>query len=1806
MVPQRRPLDWSQVLVGTLMLGLILIGGYFRFVGLNWDDFTHLHPDERFLTSVAASIGRELNLSEPNAVARDQQYADCRARYPETNGVGAYFDTQCSTLNPHNANASTGLYVYGTLPLFMAKGAGEFMVTASNWWARTVLAPLTGDDAWLTHDASYWTRYDGIHLVWRFLSALAEMSIIVIVFLIGQRLHDKWIGLLAAFLYSATVFSIQMAHFGTVDAIANLFVALSLLFAVLVQREGRLINYLFFGIFFGAAVASRINLAPLAGVVVLAALLRVLPIFDRRLAPGEGGRLFAMNFLGLVIAGSVSILVFRIFNPYAFPGPGFFDVFPLNPRWLDNMETAQSLVSGAVDSPPNFQWVARAPYLFPLNNMILWGMGLLLGIVAWVSWGWAGWRLVRGRPGAVLNILLFAWILVYFGWLGSNWVSTMRYFLPIYPALIVLAAWGLVTLLRATRGRRLPRIGVGVVLAGVIGFTALWAVMFTNIYRNQLTRVQASHWVWENVPGDFAMRIDGAPASTPLINIALPNRLGGVEEDITTRVTRLDEFSPRSVNSFVPAASGTLSTIHAPHLGDPLDDPEPETLRFTITRAGDPTPLAEAELSTNLVRDDHPLGRSYDIPLNIPIPIEAGAEYTFIVDLVEGGPVLSGGSVFTWEGAWDDPVPTKVCAYPSGITLADSPPPGLASVAGGCRGLDPWWALVNGYLQNIVYEDVPAKRDVLIRTLNNSDYIAISSNRFYDTLSRNPERWPMTNRYYDALFNGELGYDLVAMFQETFELGPLRVSDQYLPIYDGPEWLNEFEAEEAFHVYDHPVVFIFQQRDDYDPDVVKDILFEVPLNRDTAAVVNRNCEGPGSETFYCDPMLAGVVPLSSELADQAPTRLRFTDEMQAIQFGNGTWSARFDGNSTVNSHAVITVTVWWLAVVLFGWAVWPLLFVAFPGLADRGYGLAKFTGIFLVAWGTWYLASLRIPAWNQIGVAVGLLMLGVISLLVVWRTRDRLVRYLRVNWRRLLAIEAITLVVFLAFLGLRLSNPDLWHNSFGGEKPMDFAYFNAVLRSTIFPPIDPWNAGGFINYYYFGFVITGAPVLLLGIIPSVAYNLLIPTLAALTGIGAFSVAFNVVSALRRRNSTVRSDSETADNVYLIDEIDDLDTPQTALTSRRRSMRRLGSPWVAGIAALLLAVVLGNLDTPRVFLTGVAQMGGYQQPAGMQSYLVERYTEENGAPPEGQALTEIALRSNDPPIADQVGYELGNIADLGESLALGFNALLRGEPLNVRADRWFWGPSRILAETPGVGGNAITEMPIFTFIYGDLHAHMIAMPMQVFVMAWLLNALLLAGRERQTRLSLLLALALGAITVGMTQATNTWEWITYTLLGAVGLAVAWWLGQRALATRPISRQGLLRAVGWVGGFLLISVVAALPYTTWFATAFNAVSEWEGGKTPLWAYFSIHGLFLFLLYSLLVWDTLRWLRSVHVRSLRGAFWYLIIGLVILGAVVVGALALTIIEYQVTLIALPLLVWMAVLLLRANQTRTMQFVLLLSGLAVGLTLGVEYIVLSGDIGRQNTVFKFYIQAWLLLSVVGGAAFAWLLRAWAQWRPGLRVVWGGALAILVFTAALFPIMAARGKAVYRLAEDQPLTLDGMDFMLYASHYEGSSQLLALYPERAPFSLADDHAMIRWLQENVEGTPIIMEGQSDPSEYKWNGRISIYTGMPSVIGWNWHQRQQRGLERMGRMVELRSANVNAFYHTQNIELAWDMLQYYDVTYVIVGNLEHVYYAPQSLAKFDQMVTLGLLDVVFEQNDSRIYRVNRDADLLETVAGDQG
>jgi uncharacterized membrane protein len=119
-----------------------------------------------------------------------------------------------------------------------------------------------------------------------------------------------------------------------------------------------------------------------------------------------------------------------------------------------------------------------------------------------------------------------------------------------------------------------------------------------------------------------------------------------------------------------------------------------------------------------------------------------------------------------------------------------------------------------------------------------------------------------------------------------------------------------------------------------------------------------------------------------------------------------------------------------------------------------------------------------------------------------------------------------------------------------------------------------------------------------------------------------------------------------------------------------------------------------------------------------------------------------------------------------------------------------------------------------------------------------------------------------------------------------------------------------------------------------------------------------------------------------------------------------------------------------------------------------------------------------------------------------------------------------------------------------------------------------------------VQGTPTIVEGRTPL--YRWGGRFSIYTGLPAVLGWDWHQVQQRGPH--GYMVGERATEVDAFYGVSNVTEAQAFLRKYRVSYVILGQLERLYYSEAALRKFQGSLG-GVLEVAYENEELTIYRV---------------
>jgi len=1536
--------------VPLCLILILLVGSYFRFTGVNWDDHTHLHPDERHIWMVTIS------LSLPKS-------------------LGQYFDTAVSPLNPYNQGSS---FVYGTFPLFLTKWLGEVLDQGSA---------------------------DRVHLLGRVLAASFDLVTVFLMFLIGRKLYDERVGLLSALLTAGLVIHIQQSHFFTADSFVATFVVLTFYRALWVVDRGGWNDFVWMGFSFGLAVASKINVALFGLVMVLACALRIYRVMqtagDQSIErEGEGRALSsgsiteldsarpvvawsrAIGGLGVALrvervsgagprpatavldpvvairprerawleVGSevaikfalslvVAFLAFRIVQPYSFEGPGFFGL-RLSDAWVNDIRYWAKASAGEIDLPFSHQWASRTPILFSLQNMVLWAVGVPLGLASWAGWAFAWYELWRRRKLA--HLLVLVWTTFIFLYQSTRFAKLSRYLTPFFPFMAMLAAYLLVAAWDRARDARLRwarPAAVALALVVTVG-TLLWAFAFTRIYTRPLTRVEASLWAYDNIPAGSAI----------------------------------------------------------------------------------------------------------------------GNEH------------------------WDDDIPW-----------------------GGVGGRNGYADGTYKYVEFHPYaEDEPQKLDWFIDWLNQADYIILSSNRLYGSIPRLPMRFPMTTRYYEYLFSGELGFELIKTFTSRPNLGPIEFVDD--------------DAEEPFTVYDHPKVQVFRKTAGYSPENARRLLGE-GIDWDNIARL-KPIEVPGWKNG-----------------------LQMTEEEKEVQRSGGTWSDIFRRDSLSN---MLPVFIWLLLVELLGVVTLPIAELLFRSLADRGYILSKSLGILLLTWLTWMAVNLGLIDFSRSAIGLSMLLLTACSAAVFWRNRERLLTFWTANKRLVLVNEALFVLFFLGFLLIRYGNPDIWHPVMGGEKPMDFAYLNAVIKSSVFPPYDPWFSGGYLNYYYFGQIIVGTLIKLTGIVPWVAYNLAIPLLAALTAMGAFSVAYNLTA----------KEEEPG-----------------------KSWWRPAMLW-ALLAALFVAVV-GNLGEIGVLLKALRDMGT------------------------------VDVKSSIP-----------LVTDLARAISGAYHWLAgHGKP-GIRPEWPYWNPSRIMPN------GEINEFPFFTFLYADLHAHLIALPFTLLALGLAVAVIKRKGRpiwsggpvlnglqkiESESAVSLLrrvlsewlsrvdwdevLLLCAMGLVVGALRPINSWDYPTYLLVAGVALAL-----REYEQRQQIDLQGLW-AVAWRAGVvLLVSQLLLWPFMARFATAYTSVQRWRGPRTGLGAYLVIHGLFLWVIVSWMgiqlfgrdsrrsiarmlrlgvnYWDRLPHLFSMYRRLVhRGREYDALAGLTS-GLVVLVLAWLAKSGEWFYIFVLLLALGTSLILLRWRMEPKRRFVWLLFGMGLALSLGVDLFVLRGDIGRMNTVFKFYLQIWVLWSVVAAVALSHVTERLRHWASRRRRLWYGGFATLMFLASLYPVLATRAKINDRFDPSVGPTLDGMAYMKRAVYFDGE-----------PIELKWDYEAIHWLLDNVKGSPVIAEANTESRGlYRWGSRVSIYTGLPTIIGWRWHQVQQRSAM-PETWIDERIRDVQRLYSDTDTQVALEILRKYEVSYVYLGDVERIYYPGPGLDKFEVMRAQGQLKLAYHNERVRIYEV---------------
>jgi len=205
------------------------------------------------------------------------------------------------------------------------------------------------------------------------------------------------------------------------------------------------------------------------------------------------------------------------------------------------------------------------------------------------------------------------------------------------------------------------------------------------------------------------------------------------------------------------------------------------------------------------------------------------------------------------------------------------------------------------------------------------------------------------------------------------------------------------------------------------------------------------------------------------------------------------------------------VLTWWLTFLLIGLVTLPLTLMLFRRFLDLGYALSKILGLFLISYISFLGATLKILPFSQISLLMVVLSLLAINLLLI---PNNFLATLKKNWKIILFQEVFFGAGVALWSFVRSYAPDIR----GLEKFMDFGFINSILSVKFLPPADMWFAGGSINYYWFGHLLSAVPIKLTGIPAAVGYNLMLATILGFTLTGVFSIVSTLISSLSKRFS----------------------------------------------------------------------------------------------------------------------------------------------------------------------------------------------------------------------------------------------------------------------------------------------------------------------------------------------------------------------------------------------------------------------------------------------------------------------------------------------------------------------------------------------------------------------------------------------------------------------------------------------------------------------------------------------------------------
>jgi YYY domain-containing protein len=514
--------------------------------------------------------------------------------------------------------------------------------------------------------------------------------------------------------------------------------------------------------------------------------------------------------------------------------------------------------------------------------------------------------------------------------------------------------------------------------------------------------------------------------------------------------------------------------------------------------------------------------------------------------------------------------------------------------------------------------------------------------------------------------------------------------------------------------------------------------------------------------------------------------------------------------------------------------------------------------------------------------------------------------------------------------------------------------------------------------------------------------------------------------------------------------------------------------------------------------------------------------------------------------------------------------------------WFWPTTRVV-------DNTINEFPAFSFLLSCFHAHVLTLAFTIVAIGLAFNLLLepegkglfVFGRGW----SLVFTMSATALILGGLFTMNGWDFPTY-----VGLTLVCIIFQQWLAYQGRFRLELVLDIFTAGaGLTALSFILYAPFY------FNFISPSQGigivgpnDRSKLSEEVLIYGLFAFVFLSLLFASAFRRRLFVQPAAEAGTApvsplygWLNVRTISVAVLVLAGLIVVVVVKNSTTFLIAGAIAALGFLLtLYHLRERSLSFTLLLGTLAFTLVAGCEIFylkdVFADSYPRMNTVFKFYFQAWALLSITSGVGLYFIMESfhltpvltmpqrWLRW--GTELLWSVGLSLLLLAGMVYPVVGSYARLNHFTQRTN--SLDGLDYLQYSD--------------------PGDYTAIRWLNDHVSGDPVIIEAiGSDYSDY---ARISSFTGLPTPMGWVGHEYQWRvnWMNKDLNSIEFnkRGGDIGVIYTSLNPAGVLDVMARYQAQYLYVGPLEEMKFPQADLHRF-----AAYMNVAYSANGVTIYQV---------------